>query len=908
MAVISLDETHEDSVPLERRQRVAQGLGVAIEVILLVVIFLSPWPFGSVHPFFEGLIYLGTALLLVLWGLRMVLQGRLVLAWCPVLACLAGLFLLAMVQLLPLSTATLARLSPTTAALYARCLPQPAEQLPPGESLIPTAIPAGSTLSVYPGATRQSALRFLAVLLVYLVVRNNLDPGPALRRLAVVATVNGVLLTLLGLAQFVSSSRNTVYWTFTTQGAVFGPFVCRTHFAFYVNICIGLGLGWLFAILAHYRARGETGFSLGAWFERPAVLWVCVALALMAAGVACSLSRGGFFSLLGGLLTALLIQWSVTRHSAGWHVALLIVLLTAGLIAWIGWDEVQARLETVWKLDPLEEGRVRILLKVLPLAAEFPILGVGYGNFEIAERLCSKPGDDPSLAWDHAHNEYLEGLIEGGAVRLFLMLLGVFFVLRLGYRACRRLHGRRAGGLAVGAMVGFCTVLYQSTVDYGIHYPAIAVLATTVAALLAGLGAESGLLASPPSHRKEPASPKDSREPGGPPRHAYYDGPRRRALSLGGIAPVVGLAVTVGLGLLLAIEGHRLDRVGRHLIAALWAARAPDTRAEQIQHLQAAAHWAPENALIPTELANAYALSYEEENAAERQRQAGSNALQALLLPCVALQPGLGALPATSVAVAFGIARVQQFESGEPERTRRYGLPALRYALHARALGPLLPAPHARLAAFANLLVHGDSPRVYLERAHALRPADPELTYLLGLQCYQDGAYADAWRFWREALEFSDKHLSEVVERSARVLSPEELIGEVLPARPQPLYQAAEQLFPEEGDARRRVFLERAVPLFNRLPAPVSATDLILKARAHQQLEQPAEAAAAYLAAVAREPHRTDWRLEAARLLYEQKQLSEADNQLRLILREQPAHSDAIHLREKVLRDMLESK
>src|SRR5262249_53096318 len=160
--------------------------------------------------------------------------------------------------------------------------PQPPEQLPQGEPE-DTAARAGSTLSVYPGATRQSAFRFLAVLLVFAVVRHNLEPGPALRRLALVAVANGTLLTLLGLAQFVSSKRNMVYWVFPSQGTVFGPFVCRTHFAFYVNICIGLSLGLLFAALAHNRSRGDgERFAVGALLQRPDVLWTCVALAVMA--------------------------------------------------------------------------------------------------------------------------------------------------------------------------------------------------------------------------------------------------------------------------------------------------------------------------------------------------------------------------------------------------------------------------------------------------------------------------------------------------------------------------------------------------------------------------------------------------------------------------------------------------
>ena len=50
---------------------------------------------------------------------------------------------------------------------------------------------------------------------------------------------------LLGIAQSLSSPRNVVYWSIATQGAVLGPFICRNHYPFYLNLCIGLAQGLL---------------------------------------------------------------------------------------------------------------------------------------------------------------------------------------------------------------------------------------------------------------------------------------------------------------------------------------------------------------------------------------------------------------------------------------------------------------------------------------------------------------------------------------------------------------------------------------------------------------------------------------------------------------------------------------
>ena len=77
-------------------------------------------------------------------------------------------------------------------------------------------------------------------------------------------------------------------------GVPYGPFVCKNHFPFYLNMCIGLGAGFLFA-------RQQSGHSdRSDLLHDPAALWTCVALALMVSSVAFSFSRGGVVSLIGG--------------------------------------------------------------------------------------------------------------------------------------------------------------------------------------------------------------------------------------------------------------------------------------------------------------------------------------------------------------------------------------------------------------------------------------------------------------------------------------------------------------------------------------------------------------------------------------------------------------------------------
>src|SRR5262249_4696916 len=154
----------------------------------------------------------------------------------------------------------------------------------------------GSSISLYPAATRRELIRLLAVFLAYALARNNCCSAAALRRLNVALVVNGCLLALFAIVQFLSSPRNTVYWSIKTQGTVFGPFLSETHFPAYVNICIGAALGLLLADAAgdpKQRRQGPAFGAVASLLNDPRKFWLGCALALMGGAVALSLSRGG---------------------------------------------------------------------------------------------------------------------------------------------------------------------------------------------------------------------------------------------------------------------------------------------------------------------------------------------------------------------------------------------------------------------------------------------------------------------------------------------------------------------------------------------------------------------------------------------------------------------------------------
>src|SRR5205823_1196211 len=122
-------------------------------------------------------------------------------------------------------------------------------------------------------------------------------------------------------------------------------------------------------------------FSPFSVLHSPPQLWTLVGVALMAAAVVCSLSRGGVAVLFLALLltSCLRITWPIRLRRL--EVLLVPVLLIAGLFAWLGFHPLETRLGAALKgTDALADGRLRLWANLLQLVPRFPLLGSGYGT------------------------------------------------------------------------------------------------------------------------------------------------------------------------------------------------------------------------------------------------------------------------------------------------------------------------------------------------------------------------------------------------------------------------------------------------------------------------------------------------------------------------------------------------
>jgi O-antigen ligase len=455
---------------------------LTLEAGLAAVLVLAPMPFGAVIPAGRTALEIASFALLLLWVARGIARrnplpspsGR---------AALAGLLALAAVQALPIGARAVSALSPRSLDLRTGVTPAP-DVLSEERDLLgtdPAALDAPPTLSIDPGATA-SALRTGAALAALLLVATTVAASRGLRGIAIAMLGSGAFQALYGVLVLVSGHARI--WNVPKVhylDCATGTFVNRNHFAAFLACALALGFALVLdarsGSKSPERARARVLAFFGAHGSRTLLTALLVAVVLM--GLLLSFSRAGIaVGLLGLLLTAVAARRGGLK--GGIAATVMIVALAAVPLAQVGSDRLAVRYARASE-DLVESGgRAAVWKDTLRMAGAFPLFGAGYGAFASAYPLFRSP--EVRLRYDHAHNDAVQALAEGGAIGMALL---VVLLWPLG-RSLVEASSGRAGILAAGAAAGLLAILLHSLVDFNLHIPANAATAAILAGALQG--------------------------------------------------------------------------------------------------------------------------------------------------------------------------------------------------------------------------------------------------------------------------------------------------------------------------------------------------------------------------------------------------------------------------------------
>ena len=330
------------------------------------------------------------------------------------------------------------------------------------------------TLSLEPGATQERLLWYLALLLGFLVLRARLAFQDVRRVYRWGLFLSFGALALFGLVQR-QWWTGEIYWVRTVLVPVFpfGPYFNPTHFGGAMELAVPalVGHAWARLRYAGRAALYQPGFGISAV---AGVVCLVAGLATASKLVAIMLPAG---LIVLGIFGARTRRTRVVILAVSLFVLAAVVLLLFSPSTPVGqrFEEYAGRSE-----GALLEGRLIVWRASLDMIGDFPLTGAGFGSFRHIFARYMPAGE--SMRWAHAHNDYLELLLDGGVVALGL--LG-WLVWGYGTRVARRLHGAAPVSPGrIGLVVGLVTLSIHAFLDFNHQIPANALLFVATCALL----------------------------------------------------------------------------------------------------------------------------------------------------------------------------------------------------------------------------------------------------------------------------------------------------------------------------------------------------------------------------------------------------------------------------------------
>jgi O-antigen ligase len=327
-------------------------------------------------------------------------------------------------------------------------------------SLVAIQILGGGTVSKE--KTFSMSMLFVSYALLSFLIAQSLRHTQQVRRTARVICCYGSAVAIFALVQGLTSVGK-IYWLFTPHfgGWIYGPYVNHNHYAGLMEMLIPVPLVAFLSPHTSTRNRWLAG----------------VAAALMGSSILLSGSRGGMISFaLELVLLVLTLLWQRAARNVIVGVAV-ITCVIVGLFLWIGTSQMTERLSSIRSAANVEiasSTRLAIDRDGLRMFAQRPVLGWGFGTFPVVYPQFRSFYTD--LYVDHAHNDYIQMLVEMGAAGLASALWFLTVAFAGAVRKIRHYRFHTNGLVGLACLLGMTGILAHSLVDFNLEIPANAAL------------------------------------------------------------------------------------------------------------------------------------------------------------------------------------------------------------------------------------------------------------------------------------------------------------------------------------------------------------------------------------------------------------------------------------------------
>lgn len=424
--------------------------------LYLFILIFAPLAFGTVELWSLTIVEVLTVIAAV-FLLGPICFHRRHLYYIPGLVPLLLLLLFILVQLIPLPADFVRFFSPSTYNAYA-----PVISVSGGEWI---------PLTINQKGTLQEFFRVACYGIFYILTIQLLSIDGYLKKTVFVVIGLAACIALLAIIQQVDSP-DKIYWfrTVPQNASPFGPWINPNQFAGFMEMMSPLALG----LFLFYRPRVPLDLTLREklvnFFTMPGsnlYLFLGSAAVLMALSVFISLCRGGILTITASVFVFMLL-YNMKKPKYGRAAILVITGSVIIAVSWFGWDTIISEFNHGFSPSgELSDGRFFLWADSLRIIQSFFLFGTGFGTFiDIFPSFRSFPGYS---IFDHAHNDYLELLTDGGIIGFTLAAWFVLAVLRHGWKMIRVRNDQYAVLLGIGAITGIIAMLMHSVTDFNMH-------------------------------------------------------------------------------------------------------------------------------------------------------------------------------------------------------------------------------------------------------------------------------------------------------------------------------------------------------------------------------------------------------------------------------------------------------
>ncbi len=472
-------------------------------ILLLAMLFLSPWYYGSVSWQAQTYYLPVAALILFLAIFGAVIRKEAV--GNPLIWCMAALLSFALIQTVQLPEWLWQRVSMSaaferqTSEIEAEFLHSATNGLETNGTETVKIEETPRTLSIHWVQTRASIAMF-AITLACLLSAGILFRTRAWEvALLSVLAVSGLGIAMVGLLQSVAWNK----WTLL-------PMPTSTYFATFVSRnsapqFLAIGLGGVLGLLAWWNGSKSDEADKRYYVRYPAInalarfrrrleelvtdldalsLTCVFSATLIFVAVLAAGSRGGILSCLASAVLTLCISFGATKSYTrtlglvavmGCGAMLLLTTLELDNAIWTRMDSVN---EEAYELS---NGRFLVWQMILSQPSCW-LPGCGLGNFHFA--ILPAYRGEPTAWFYHAENIYMEMLAEFGVVGFAIGVTGIVWLM-FRIRWCM-VTGRQAAPTFVATILSVSAIALQNLVDFSLIIPAICLpLAALVGCFLA---------------------------------------------------------------------------------------------------------------------------------------------------------------------------------------------------------------------------------------------------------------------------------------------------------------------------------------------------------------------------------------------------------------------------------------